>query len=122
MNDLKNRLEPSVELARVMDRVREIVRGPSAVEPVDEASTERVRTWLPAEETTEHETFQAALASQAEFNRHILGMVNGLFEHLKGLEESLNKFDRYLARQERNVDFSRSTAPRRDDGDGMGGL
>src|SRR3954462_13898561 len=114
MNDLDTRFEPSKQLARLMDRVREVVHGPSGDETVDTAGTETKRTWVP---TDEPETFQATLASQAEFNRHILGIVNGMFEHLKRLEESLNKFDRYLARQEKNLDFGISTTPRKDDGD-----
>jgi len=102
-----------------MERVREVVHGPSEGESETESvsRTEPARSWLPMDQATEPETLEAALASQAEFNRHILGMVNGLFEHLKRLEESLNKFDRYLARQERNIDLGRSTTPRRDDGD-----
>ena len=115
MNDSNARLDPSTELARLMERVREVVHGPSEGE--SDTRTEPARAWLPVDTTTEPETFEAALASQAEFNRHILGMVNGLFEHLKRLEVSLNKFDRYLARQERNIDLGKSITPRRDDGD-----
>src|SRR5688572_29049091 len=114
MNDLNARLDPHVELARLMERVREAVHGPSESESV--TNTEPAKAWLPTDQTTEPEAFEAALASQAEFNRHILGMVSGLFEHLKRLEESLNRFDRYLARQEGNIDLGRCTTPRRDDG------
>jgi hypothetical protein len=120
MNDLNARLDPHVELARLMERVREAVHGPSESESV--TSTEPARAWLPTDQTTEPEAFEAALASQAEFNRHILGMVNGMFEHLRHLEESLSRFDRFLARQDGKVDFDKSTAPRKDDGDWKGGL